>query len=256
MRRLARIVSLLTLCGALPARVSTAQTGFNGVITFKTTSSSGRTDTVKQLTKDRRLRLEGFGGQGGAMIIDKGAGRIMLIQPEQKQYMSMTEADAKQMQAMMGPMLERMKRQQGAPKGQLRFAKTGRTEVVAGVRCEIYRGQFDDPEMDQKQEGEACLAPGVGFALGDLMSSTSMLMGGGRGPDEFEQYRELVGTNQGILKAGRLEHGQLRTELEAIAIEKGSVPDSMFAPPAGYTEVRMADMLMKGMKRPGAGRAP
>jgi hypothetical protein len=234
----------VALAGALPAGHLVAQTGFNGVITFKTTSSSGRIDTVKQMTKGRRLRLDGFGGEGGAMIIDKDAGRIMLIQPERKQYMTMTEADAKQMQAMMGPMMERMKQQHGeASKGKLSFTKTGRTDVVAGVRCEVYRGEFIGANKD-KEEGEACVASGVGFALGDLMNNP-MMMAGGRGSSEFEQYRELVGADKGILKAARIENGQARNDLEAIKIERATVPDSMFAPPAGYTAINLADMMMK-----------
>lgn len=245
MRGLWRTMAALLLTGALPSGNLMAQTGFNGVITFKTTSSSGRIDTVKQMTKGRRLRLDGFGGQGGAMIIDKEAGRVILIQPERKQYMTMTEADAKQMRAMMGPMMERMKGQHGeASKDQLRFTKTGRTEVVAGVRCEVYRGEYVGSDKD-KEEGEACVAPGVGFALGDILSGNPMLTGGGRGSSEFQRYRDLVGTDKGILKAGRIENGQPRSDLEAIRIEKTAVPDAMFEPPAGYTEIRLADMMMK-----------
>jgi hypothetical protein len=260
MRGLWRTIAALLLAGTLPAGHAAAQTGFNGVITFKTTSSSGRIDTVKQMTKGRRVRLDGFGGQGGAMIIDNDAKRIMLIQPERKQYMTMTEDDAKQMQAMMGPMMDKMKRQQANQAGDrtLNFTKTGKTEVVAGVRCEVYRGEVVGADQD-KDEGEACVAPGVGFALADLTFNNPMLMGRGGANDRFEQYRQLVGTNKGILKAARIENGKAVNDLEAIKIEKTDVPDAMFAPPAGYTEIRMAEMMMKArgaMRRGDSSPAP
>jgi hypothetical protein len=256
MQRLWRAMAVLTAVGLLPAGRAVAQTGFNGVITFKTMSSSGRADTVTQMTKGRRVRLDGFGGRDGSMIIDNEAKRIMIIQPERKQYMTMTEEDAKQMQAMMGPMMERMKHQRpGASERKFNFTKTGKTETVAGVPCEVYHGEVVGADKE-KDEGEACVATGVGFALADLTFNNPMLMG--RDSDRFEQYRQLVGANKGILKASRLENGKPQNDLEAIKIEKTTVPDSMFQPPAGYTEVRMADMMMKahgGMTKD-QGKAP
>jgi hypothetical protein len=84
----------------------------------------------------------------------------------------------------------------------------------------------------------------VGFALADLTFNNPMLMGAG-GSGVFDQYRQLVGPDQGILKAGRIENGRPANDLEAIKIEKTTVPDALFQPPAGYTEIRLADMMMK-----------
>ena len=239
-------LSVLAVLAAGPVAAH-AQTGFDGVITFVNAGSSGQQDTFVQYTKGHKLRLDGFGRSHGAMIVDNDAKLMMIVDPDKKQYMTMTEADAKQMQAMMGPMMERMKKRRAerGDAGKLDFANTGKTETVAGVRCQVWHGAYTDPNGD-KREGEACIAPGVGFALADLTYNNPMLQAGGPAHEEFEQYRQLVGGNKGILKATSVKDGTPRTELEAIKVDRTTVADSLFAPPAGYKEIRMGDM-MKGM---------
>jgi hypothetical protein len=153
------------------------------------------------------------------------------------------------MQAMMGPMMERMKQQQAhrTDPGKVSFAKTGRTEIVAGVPCEVWHGEYTD-ESGEKDEGEACVATGVGFALSELTYNNPMLQSGGAAHEQFEQYRQLVGGNKGILKATSVKKGKTSTELEAIKIERKIVGDEVFAPPAGYKEIRMGDLMMQTHK--------
>ena len=245
------LAAALVAGAAMVARPLLAQTGFNGVITFQS-DRSGKQDTFVQYTKGHKIRLDGMGAAGGWIIVDNDAKSTMIVDPKKQQYMMMTEADAKQMQAMMGPMMERMKqrRQQKGP-GTIDFSNTGRTESVAGVRCEVWHGAYTD-EAGDKDEGEACVAPGVGFALADFMASNPMMQAAGGGQDEFERYRKLVGSNKGILKATSLKKGKATTEMEAVKIERTTVQDSLFAPPAGFKEIRMGEMLMRGMpqKRP------
>jgi membrane peptidoglycan carboxypeptidase len=262
MRRYCRAVGVLLVAAAMPAGSALAQTGFNGVITFVNEGSAGKQDTFVQYTKGHKVRLDGFGSQRGAMIVDNDAKVMMMVDPEKKQYMTMTEEDAKQMQAMMGPMMERMKQQQSkkADAGaKVSFAKTGKTETVAGVPCEVYRGEYVEEDGD-KDEGEACVATGVGFALDALTFNNPMVQRGGAGYDRMQQFRDLVGGNKGILKAKSFQDGKVKTDMEAIKIERKSPGDDMFTPPAGYKEIRMADMMMqahnamKGMKtNPGQG---
>jgi len=61
----------------------------------------------------------------------------------------------------------------------------------------------------------------------------------------LEQYRQLVGGNKGILKATSIKDGKSTTDFEATKIEPKVVSDSVFAPPPGYKEIRMADMMMQ-----------
>ena len=240
-------VAVLLVVAPVPLRVAVAQTGFNGVITFVNAGkSAGMQDTFVQYTKGRKVRLDGFGSSHGAMIVDNDAKVVMMVDPEKKQYITMTEDDAKQMQAMMGPMMEKMKEKQtpNTAAGKLAFAKTGKTEVVAGVPCEIYRGEYVE-EDGEKDQGEACVATGVGFALDALTFNNPMVQRGGAGYDRVQQFRELAAGNKGILKAKSFKDGKPKTDMEAIKIERKSLGDDVFAPPAGYKEIRMADMMMQ-----------
>jgi uncharacterized protein DUF4412 len=231
--------------GLLPAGESAAQTGFDGVITFVQQGASGKPTTVVQTSKGKKLRLEGFGADSGAMIIDGDAKVMMMIQPKQRQYMVMTEEDAKQMAAMMGPMQERMKQHMAADSGKLSFSNTGRTETVAGVRCEVWHGTYSGKDKDEEQEGDACVAKGVGFALAQLTFDNPMMQRGQSGWARMQQYRPLVEGGKGILKVVRIKEGRPRTELEATKIDRTVPSDDAFKPPAGYKEIRMADMMMQ-----------
>jgi hypothetical protein len=223
-----------------------AQTGFNGVITFKH-MEEGKPATFVQTTKGRKVRLDGFGSDSGSMIIDGDAKVMMMVQPREKQYMVMTEDDAKQMAAMMEPMAERMKaRHTAADSGKFSFTNTGRRETVAGVSCEVWHGSYSGGETDDDaREGDACVARGVGFDLAAITSANPMMRRGGAGWQQMQQYRDLVGADKGILKATRTKDGKTTTELEATQIERKVVSDDAFKAPAGYKEVRVGDMMMK-----------
>jgi len=239
-----KTAAVLLAAAGLPG-AATAQTGFNGVITFQSNRSSGKQDTFVQTTKGNKIRIDGFGSDSGSMIVDNDAKVMMMIEPEKKQYMLVTQDDMKQMQAMMAPMMERMKQRQGAKddEGSFNFTKTGKTETVAGVPCEVYRGSYVDGE-GKNSEGEACVANGVGFALADIMANNPLMQQSGQNR-MMERYRQLVGGHKGILKATSIKDGKPTTEFQATKIEPKSVNDAVFAPPAGYKEVRLADMMMR-----------
>ena len=245
MRGYWRAAAVLLVAGPMSAGGVAAQTGFNGVITFLSDRSAGKQDTMVQYTKGHKVRIDGFGASHGAMIVDNDAKVMMMVDPEKKQYMTMTEDDAKQMQAMMGPMMEKMKQQQAqkADPSKLAFTKTGKTEIVAGVPCEVYHGAYTE-EDGGKDEGEACVATGVGFALDAVTFNNPMIQRSGAAHDRLEQFRQLVGGNKGILKATSFKDGKATTQMEAIKIERKTLGDDVFAPPAGYKEIRLADMMM------------
>ncbi|MGH7585753.1 MAG: DUF4412 domain-containing protein [Gemmatimonadales bacterium] len=230
--------------GAAPAP---AQTPFEGVITFRMTEPNGKQTEVIQTTKGRKFRLDGIGeskrGPGVAMIVDADADRMVMLMPADKRAMVMTKADMEQMAEMAKGMGVDAEVETGG-KPELDFARTGRTETVAGVRCEVWAGAFAD--KDKRREGEVCLADGVGFALLDAMASNPML---GRGvSNELARYHRLVGPNKGILKVTALENGTRKVQLEATRIERKAVDNATFATPEGYTEVNMGQMMQGMMK--------
>ena len=160
--------------------------------------------------------------------------------------LTMTEDDANQMQAMMGSMTKHPDDESGKAS----FTKTGKTETVAGAQCEIYHGVYIEDD-GEKNEGDACVAPGVGFRLDAVTFNNPMLQRGGAAAGRMQQFRQLVAGNKGILKAKSYEGGKLKTDMEAVKIEPKALGDDMFGVPPGYKEVRLADMMagaMKGMK--------
>jgi Domain of unknown function (DUF4412) len=247
-RRYWGALAALLVGGALQSTEAGAQTGFNGVITFVSARGAGKQDTFVQYTQGRKVRIDGLGPNRGGMIVDNDAKTLMIVDAGKQQYMTMTEADAQQMQAMMAPMMDKMKQEQSKQdSGKLSFSKTGKTETVAGVPCEVWRGRYSAAE-GEKNEGEACVATGVGFALADLTFNNPLLQQHGPMHEQFEQYRQLVGPNKGILKATSIKNGKTTTELEAIKIERKALGAGTFAPPAGYKEIRMGDMMMQAHK--------
>jgi hypothetical protein len=241
-----KAVSILLAMAPVPVGALAAQSSFNGVITFLNEGSSGKQDTFVQYTKGNKVRLDGFGATHGSMIIDNDAKVMMMVDPGKKQVMTMTEDDAKQMQAMMGSMMKQpAKEDEGSNKAS--FTKTGKTETVAGVRCEIYHGVYVEDNGD-KDEGDACVATGVGFRLDAVTFNNPMIQRGGAAAGRMEQFRQLVAGNKGILKAKSYEDGQVKTDMEAVKIEPKALGDDVFAVPPGYKEIRMADMMMGAMK--------
>lgn len=235
------LAAAAAVVGGAGAPSLAAQTGFNGVITFKQ-DRDGKPATFVQTTKGRKVRLEGFGSDSGALIVDGDAKVMMMVDPRQKQYMVMTDEDAKQMAAMAEQM--KMKRPEAA-QGQMSFTNTGRRETVAGVPCEVWHGTYSGGDKTEQREGDACMAKGVGFALAEITLGNPMLQRGGPGWAQMQQYHELVAGGKGILKATTVKDGKVTTELEATRIEPKVVSDDAFKPPAGYTEIRMGDMMLK-----------
>lgn len=224
--------------------------GFEGAITFRTIDDDGKATEMKQITKGKKLRVEGMGGdKGGAWVLDQDQGRMLMIDPKRKQVMVMTRQDMEQMRAMGAA----MRKQQGqgekpaAEDYKLDFKPTGESRTVAGVRCQVWRGYTE--QEGEREEGEACLADGVGFAMFDLMDNP--MLGGGQGSKmerEFARYRKIVGPNKGVVQTAEIKNGKPVVQLEATKIERGPVSDAQFQPPPGYTVVNMGEMLKKSQR--------
>src|SRR5262249_45902900 len=122
-----------------------------------------------------KVRLEGF-ETGSALILDGDTHTMIMVEPEKKQYITVTQADMDQMAAMMKPMADRMKangKGEDKDKFKIDVKNTGRTETVAGRTCEVWAGSSTDEEGKTRQ-GEACVAQGVGFAMYDIMMKNPM----------------------------------------------------------------------------------
>lgn len=211
-------VAAATLLAITAAPV--AAQGFDGVIRFVSYEGhSGQPDTMTQITKGSKIRFEGMGRGGGAMIID-GDRRIVLM-TDRKQWMEMPmDFGSKDMAA-------------EAAKHQGTAVPTGKTETVAGIPCADwhYKGTNDDGTAE---EGDACVAKNAGMMINRLSGGMAGRYFTAGGP----QFAEAMKNGAGVMKVTR--NG--KTVFEAISVAKTSVPDAMFAAPPDYTKLDMGHM--------------
>jgi hypothetical protein len=200
---------------------------WEGVIEFKGfTHDSAR---MIQTSKGTMLRMDMVKvgknqSNRGAVIFDSKTRMMTMIMYDQKRYMT-TPMGA------MDSMIAGVREGHKAPK--ISFKDTGRSEVVAGVKCEIYHGTTTR-EDGKVEEGEACLAKGVGF---NMMENFT----GKRGSSDpaTELFREFAAKDLRMIKAWRMKDGKMEVALEATKIERKSIPDSEFLPPPGFTKLEI-----------------
>jgi hypothetical protein len=205
------------LCLAVASLVATmtsqvrAQT-FEGVTQFVNyqTANSEHPDTITQIVKGSKTRMEGF-GHGSAMIMT--ADKMIMIDTPNKQYVE-APMDAKDVAA------------SSDRKGSA--MKTGKTESVAGVTCEDWHYKTADDDGNA-EEGDACLAKGAGVMLGSLAKGGMMKMLTEGGP----AFNDAIHNGSGIMKA--TTNGKVT--LLVIRTKASPVPDAMFLPPAGFKKV-------------------
>jgi hypothetical protein len=257
-----------TIAGLALAAAGTrveAQAGFEGVATFIMRDKQGlKADTVQQTTKGKSVRMDGMGRTGkggGGMVIDGEKKRFIIIDDADKSAMIMSAADQEKMKAMTdGLGANRPKRTPPSAttdKG-MDIVKTGRTETVAGVRCEVYHGVSTD--KGEKSEGDICVADGVGFGMFSAIASNPMFQQTRN--KEFEQFRKILGEGKGVIKATSIENGKSYVSLELIKLDKKSVSSAVFEPPAGYQVRNMGDVMqgatdaIEKMKKARSGKPP
>jgi hypothetical protein len=193
---------------------------FDGVMQFVSYEGhSDRPDTMTQITKGSKIRFEGMGKRGGAMIFD-GTNRIILL-PDQKAYMNMPDnfgADAADAE---------MAKHHGTA------APTGKTETIAGIPCADwhYKGTKAD---GSPEEGEACIAKGAGMMVNRLSGG----MAGKYFDAGGQAFADVMKSGAGVMKV--TNNGKV--SFVAVKAQATSVPDAMFAPPADYTKMDMGKM--------------
>jgi hypothetical protein len=195
------------------------------------------------------------------MIIDGEKKRFIVIDDAEKSAMIMSQDDQEKMRAMTDGMGRNMpKARAAAPSAEagMNITKTGRTEMVAGVRCEVYHGVSTG--KTDKGEGEICVADGVGFGMFSALASNPMFQQS-RNKD-FEQFAKILGEGKGVIKATTTENGKSYVSLELIKLDRKKISDAAFNPPAGYQVRTMGDMMqgasdaMEKIKKARGGKPP
>jgi len=243
-------------------RLAAAQ-AYAGTVHFTIHNENGKTNTMTQATKPGHYALQftGDDGKTGQLIVDSAAGTTTFVSSEDKSYYVITKEMMQGMAGMMSGMANMMRRH-GADSGRgdsdepkATITPAG-TSVVAGISCQVFHYVAND---DKHTTGDVCLAKGVGMGLLNMNPFGGMM--GGMGMQQRErtgiqdrlrrmgQVGTMLTQGYGILKATSFEDGKPKGSIEVTSVERGTPPDAAFAPPPGYTEKNMGDM-MRGSRRP------
>jgi hypothetical protein len=180
-----------------------SQGDFEGVITAVSTAGGERDEIILRI-KGARWRMEmEMDGDRGAIVRDEN-GRLMSVMDDTRQYAFLPQIPDEEEDA-------------------LTFVPLGRSETIAGYRCDHYR--VVDPSGIQDGD-TVCVTTElgwVGFGPGGPMS-----------PAEERSMRAQFGDGFLIL---RTVDGRGDGESVVTRVERTAVSDALFAPPAGYTEL-------------------
>ena len=219
------------------ARDAAAQGGFEGVVTYEIHGAKApATMTISSKGTKARMEMSASQAPGGNMVIlvDGTANTRTVLIPTMKKYMVVPPSAGTGNAAEM-------------PK--YTATKTGKTETVAGETCQVIH--LTTVRAGKTEEGDACVGKGVGF-------NTQILdaLAGGRGSAmdaSMSSLRDAIGPGNGLLKMTTIKDGQPEVAVVATKIERTTVSDDQFVPPAGYTVMQMPNM---GQMRQGAPGAP
>lgn len=205
-----RRVAILSL---IVASTAGAQS-FQGVVTYQL-GKQGET-MVYTGSGGSKVRVDVSDPQhmpgGGSMIWDTGANTMMMVMPTQKMYMTMN----------MGQMMANVP---DTARGKM--TKVG-SEVIAGVPCDDYKGTSNSGG----EETTVCIAHGMG----------NFLWFGGNNPMMARMQSRVSGLSSAVAGGGfplKVVKSDGTTEMLATKVEKRSVDPSLFAPPAGFTQMQL-----------------
>lgn len=226
MRNVWSTASIVVLGLSVAGVQRAAAQGFEGTLTYQIHSENGKTMSMVTMSKGNKLRMEmtdpANPARSGAFVIDNDAHTRMMIMDAQKKYVVIPES----MTSMMG------KNAPGANTPTFTFTKTGRTETVAGVSCDVIHGTGTN--NGKPEEGDICVAKGVGFNPG--MFAT--LAGQNPAPG-LAALHDAIGPGNGVLKFTSTKEGKPDVTMEVTKIDRSPPSSDVFNPPAGYTAVQI-----------------
>ncbi|MEO7412143.1 MAG: DUF4412 domain-containing protein [Opitutaceae bacterium] len=225
------------LAGALlfPAALSAAN--FEGKITTKMTMAGSKDPIpMTQSVKDGFARTDMAMGKGAttSMIMDQAKQQIVILLPDQKMYM-----------------VQPMPKPDEAANGKAEdftFEKTSETEKILGYNCTKYLVK----NKDGSSEIWATEQLGTYLGLGAAGGGGAMGNARGKSAASYAWEKALIGKNFFPLRTVVFgKDGKESVRMEAVSVEKQSLPASLFVPPADYQKFEMPAMgdMMKGMMK-------
>ena len=226
----------LIAAGSLLASSAFAANTFQGKVSLAISAGKGKSQTMNYSIKDQKLRMDmEADGNSFARITDMVKMETMMLMPEQKMFMVMQIKKP----------VEKAMEKYGESTADIEV--TGRTEIILGYKCsEIL-------VKDKKTVTEMWVADGLGVFMG--MGNSG---GGGGGPfggrkdsANAAKWEEALKGKGGfpLRVVTRDAKGKEDFKMEATKIEPGTLPDSLFLPPAGYEQMKMPNLgdMMKGL---------
>jgi len=205
--------ALALMLGLAP--MARAQNAFEGVVTYKMNSEKGTlTTTMTYTAKGNKVFWQSADANDpqktAGIIIDGDAHTMTMIIPQQQMYI-------------VQPFNEKMAVPDSMKSGNWKLNKVG-SETVAGISCDDY--QVVDAQG--KPDAKICAAHGLGnFTMGGTMDKSAR-----------NQWTSHLSGMTSAMAGGFFPLKAIRadgtTEMEAVKVEKSSVSDATFAPPAGY----------------------
>lgn len=212
----------------LAALVAAAPLGaqWQGVVTFHNQQHMADQDEASDIQY-----LEGPGGIAKMVTQDKESGPISMIF-NRSQNTATIVMTSRQMYMTM-PM-DKAEAETQKQMSKLKISDTGKSDVVAGHKCEIYHAT--DP--DEGTESDACIATDMGNFM---MFSPPGAQGRGGAAGAWSTLQSLFSAKGGFfpLKVTTYKDGKVREAFVATSIEAKSVPASEFTPPASFKPMTM-----------------
>lgn len=218
MRFTAPVLALLII-GAIDAMPVAAQgKSFEGTVTFEARGGPDEKTTLVYSIKGSRVRMDPRDAAAEMfMVMDMNEKMMTMVMPGENMYMEF-------------PIPDEDDKAGAAPS--VTPVNTGRTDVVAGRKCEIWTMK------EQGEEFEMCVARDMGTFMGGGSPMT-------RGASPAWQ-RELRRGGFFPLRVIQKSGSRDNAVLVATKVEEKSLDEALFKPPAGAKKMAMPP----GMRRP------
>ncbi|MES1194554.1 MAG: DUF4412 domain-containing protein, partial [Opitutus sp.] len=195
----------------------------------------GKVQDLNYSMKGQKLRMDITAeGHEVATIMDLEKLEMLMLMNEQRMYMVMPIKKP----------VEQAMAKQGESTADLEV--TGKTETILGYKCNQVLVK------DKGTTTEVWIAEGLGtfMGLGSGGGGGNPFARGSKTANTAKWEEALKGKGGFPLRVVSLDgKGKQTFKMEATKIEPGTLPDSLFAPPAGYQKFQMPDFggLMKGL---------
>lgn len=225
---------------------------FEGEITLNVTGRGAKGGPRAMVfgIKKPKLRIDTVAPSGGEAALVAGSGSIVVDPPAKKAYALVPKEkkaivfDFEKMKAMRsvpgGPGYKGLPT--SAPTTPPTVEKTGKTDVVAGYKCDVWKITSD------KQRGEVCVAEGITWIdLGDIGWSSPEVAIAAVASDANRFPLRVVSFDAA---------GAEELRMEATKIDKKALDEARFAVPADYQLLDLSTIMTGLAGGAGAGGRP